>query len=275
MDASQLKAAYHIGPSELPSPTGTVAEIVGVDSEYYQGYQDGRPVDKVRHQLWFKGCRIPLRLNNTRVDLLINMLGKETDAWVGRKIGLFVGVGNHYGKTEPCVMIHVQPVDDMPVTEWPEQYRARTAIGSGKPAFRLGTSASSFGGGGFSPKPALGTGTATPPAEPTTLGKDRAAHVLALLKQRGKTWDDLVSHLKRGGFDISGTHPSELSGACENSVREYLRGFPVTVDVDVHAEISRLLASWEPPAPPPSEPIVIDRRTGEVIGRPPDDDIPF
>jgi len=276
MDASQLKDAYHIGPAELPSPTGTVVEIAGVDSEYYVGNQDGRQVDKVRHLLWFKGCRLPLRLNNTRVDLLMGMLGKETDAWVGRKIGLFVGAANHYGKTEPSVFIHVQAVDDLPVSEWPERYRQRGQLGGRAAAFgAIGQGNSAFGTGFSQRAHGAAPQLPTPAANAATFGKDRAAHILALLKQRGKSWDDLVSHLKRGGVEIAGTHPSEVLVVHETSIREFVRGFPAIADVDIEAEVSRLLVSWEPPAPSNTPAMTFDPATGEVLGRPPDDDIPF
>ncbi|MFN7019853.1 MAG: hypothetical protein ACK4WH_00820 [Phycisphaerales bacterium] len=132
MDARQLLRYYNIEPFHLEQNRMTIVEIARFDSEQIE---HGNQAGEWKHKLYFTGWRLPLKLNNTRINILMAMFGQNTDAWVGRRIGLFVGVANHYGKSEPCVMIHLQPPPDgTPLTDLPAGHPCRGSLPPGHPA---------------------------------------------------------------------------------------------------------------------------------------------
>lgn len=115
MDARTLKTRYAIDIEDLPNPQGmNVVTIAALDWEEFEVKENKKRVTNVRHLLYFAELRLPLRLNNTRVDVLTAMFGQETDHWIGRKVGLYVGAVAEYGETEMKVLLHVQAADHLP-----------------------------------------------------------------------------------------------------------------------------------------------------------------
>lgn len=258
MDAFSLKTKFCLDHTDLPNPQGTVAEIARIDSSY--------DVDKttneeyVRHELYFKGVKIPLRLNNMRIDILVNLLGRDTDAWVGRKVGMYVGLAQKYGKNEPAILLHQQAVDSIPVTEWPKHLQVvdRYKLPAG-PAFN--------GSATFTAKPALPAAAPGPvPRDTKPIGAKNADRLKQALAEQGATTDDLLAWMRRINEEaFTAMHGRELSD------------YPVwTAPL-----MQRFLKEYAAPPVPPPAPIEVDFSAGLVkqpepaIPSPPDDDIPF
>lgn len=269
MDANDLLQKYCIDETHLPNPTGmNVVEIKAIDTEEYTSFDGGRKVTKRRHLLWLSGFDLPFRLNNTRLKLLIALLGRETNGWIGKKIGIYVSAQMSYGEVVTSLMIHIQPIDQsLP----PVSQRRFSQLPSGAP------------GGAWPPQTPPGSTSiqvASPDVDMTPIGTDAAAEVCCQLEERGKTWDDLRIFLNANGLGelIAGKHP----GDCPKAIRSALRSFLASVPkVKPRPDPEKFKKLW---LPPPTE--VIDKRTGEVInpaaGLPgqapnqvPKDDIPF
>lgn len=241
MDANALLKKYCIDEDHLPNQAGmNVVQIKAIDTEYYQAVENRRKVDKERHLLWLSGFDLPLRLNNTRLKILIALLGAETDLWVGKKIGLFVGASQNYGEVERCLMIHIQPIDQS-IPPVGQVRRSQLPSGQQWP-------------------PQQATAAAAPPAKIDTspIGVDTAAEICAALEERNKTWDDLRLHLATAGCGdhIAGKLPPECPAAILPAPRTYVRNLPRSKP---KPEPAKFKAMWAPP------PEVIDRSTGEVI----------
>lgn len=269
MNANDLLQKYCIDETHLPNPTGmNVVEIKAIDTEEYTAFEQGRKVSKRRHLLWLAGFDLPFRLNNTRLKLLIALLGQETNGWIGKKIGIYVSAQMSYGEVVTSLMIHIQPIDQSipPVSQ-----RRFSQLPPGAP-------------GGWppqSPPPgALATQVNSPDSDMTPIGTDAAAEVCCQLEERGKTWDDLRIFLNANGLGemIAGKHPGDCPKAIRSTLRSFLASSP---KVKPRPDPEKFKKLW---LPPPAE--VIDKRTGEVInpaaglpGQPPnevpDDDIPF
>lgn len=176
MDASLLKTQYHIGVMHLPNPNGmNVAQIKGVDQEEYTSKENGISVRKVRGLLWLEGFRLPLRLYNWRLDILIAILGGETNDWIGRKIGLYVAPKESFGKMAMDVFVDHKVHD------------------------RIGTE------GQMTAAPATPAITGAAPATPHGLpanfdvrriGEKRAAEFKTALAELGATFDSFLAWLK-------------------------------------------------------------------------------
>lgn len=242
MDANTLLKKYCIDEDHLPNQAGmNVVQIRAIDTEYYEAIENRRKVEKERHLLWLAGFDLPLRLNNTRLKILIALLGPETDHWAGKKIGLFVGATQNYGDVERCLMIHIQPIDQS-IPHVSQAKRSQLPGGQQWPPQQ--------------PAPAAAALPAKPDTSP--IGADTAAEICAALEQRNKTWDDLRLHLGTAGFGelIAGKLPPDCPAAILPAARTYVRDLPPTKP---KPEAAKFKAMWAPP------PEVIDRSTGEVI----------
>lgn len=253
MDAQSLKTAWKLEPRHITSPGGVIAVIESVDTEYYEERENGRIIEKCRHQLLLRGCRLPLRLNNPRVDVLIEMFGEDTDKWVGRKIGLYTGKATVWGKTETVIFLHEKPVDSSEPTPWPQELASnrRPAFNSssapsgnpfGAPAFNPGTPPPA---GAITPAPGPGPGRDT-----RILGPKNAERLLAALREQGASVDLLMDWMKRTDQD-----------AWQAMYGKPLEDYPVWVA----ALCQRFLKEFATPSSPPAPPQVSI----------PNDDIPF
>ena len=226
MDARLLKKAYAIDPLDLPNPQGTVVQIVGVDTEYAVFVENGVSVERAQHILRLHGWRLPLRLNNTKVDSLVAILGPETDLWIGRKVVLTAVPITTYGQTKLGVAI-VPLQGDQPVTNVPEHMLAAPRAGQGRPGLAGGVR----GHAGSLPASPLQQ-LAQPPAparNTTPLGEERAVQLLVQLRVRNRSWDDMLKAMKALHQDVyeamSGTDPAGVPEWCAKAIADYLRSF--------------------------------------------------
>jgi len=267
-----LMTKYCIDVDDMPLRDGVnVVQIRGFDSEEFQCKEGAQRVTKVRHLMYLVNFPLPLRLNNTRLQVIAAVLGsKQIEDWIGRKIGLVVQAENKYGKVELTLLVHASFVD-----------QALPACGP-KPRERLSNSASTR-------TPIPGASTPPPPAgsdEP--IGKERAALIMWALAVRGKSWSDLTAYMRQHHAlpSADGLEPFDAPFAVRAWAEQYCRAFPITRDVDRQRYVAERMTNWQPPPGPPAGSLpppaagagtVVDRRTGEVVGGPPVDesDIPF
>ena len=273
MDARLLKTRYCIEHSDLPSQQATIVQIVGIDKEYFEG-DDG--IQKERSIIFFHGWRLPLRINNTRLDTLIAILGGETDLWIGKKIMLAAMPVSKFGRTEMDVVIHPMPAPDEaphtppPLHMLPTQQRGRVGP-------RLGqVGAQSYGSPhGHMHTPAIAAPTAAaalPGGAATTgpIGVERAVEIGVCLKARNKTTEELTAFLRKSlpFAALAGLLPV-WSASLLPTIKQYLVCFPRVREV-TPIDQEQLRQLFTPPAPPPqaapSPPTEsIDMATGEVI----------
>lgn len=315
MDARHLKTAYSIDPGDLPNQQGTVVQIVGVDTEYTQFIENGISKDKATHVLKLYGWRLPLRLNNIKVDTLIAIFGPETDHWIGKKVVLAAVPVTAFGQTKLGITI-MPLLADAPVSAAPQHMLPRPGVMAGQ-GFRLPQQAAGGGATQWGPQhvqagmqaaqsiaagvtaayslPATPTAPAAPQSPPADqlapLGIPRAAKLLTELYKRGQDWTAFLNWLKANqppAFEAcSGKTPGDVPVWAAIMAKQFMMPLQRT-HTGIGAE-EKFLAMLSPPpapvAPVPTE--IIDKVTGEVIdaqkpsGWPPetpgikDEDIPF
>lgn len=277
---NDLKSRSKLEIADLPDPQGVnVVKIARFDSEEYQASEGTKKVNKTRWVVYFEGYPLPFRLYNSRLDVISSVLGSEnTEDWYGRKIGLTGGQVTSFGESTLDVVVYPFAVDQ----NAPATRQRVVSVGSGAAHNQLPP---------MTPPPRppvpgdLPAGQGGQNASPTAagpIGKDSAAKMLWALKSRGKTWQDLLDHLKRSGADqgCQGVMPYEVPGHVIPWYQQYCRGFPAMTQIDQAPFIAKTIADWTPPPRPASE--VIDTKTGEVMktGTPPsppedESDIPF
>lgn len=266
---NQFKAKYELEVQDLPNPAlPNVFVVERLDSEEAQN-SDGEKY--TRHNLFFAGIEYPLRLNNTRIDIIQNLHGEHTENAVGKKLALIAGANTSFGKSKIGINIHPFPVPEgTPPVAIPASIAAKNP-------FRRQT-AQHYGvqflaeNAALPPSPAAAT---TAVNENAVLGPERAAAIMVNLRARGKTWDDLCKHLAMHGLGqfVQGRTPPEAGLRIADAVKSYMAGFPRTVEVvDPSKEAAVLVKSWAPK--PPERKPAINTATGET-DLPPDDDIPF
>lgn len=125
-DWSSFKQKYVIEPEDLPNPHGP--NLVVVETIDTEEYEDPKTKErKLRHNLYLAGWDKPLRLNNTRIDILKQIFGPATEQAIGGKIALLVGMSSAYGETKPTIMIHpYQPNQDAEPAPVPDRCATRS-----------------------------------------------------------------------------------------------------------------------------------------------------
>ena len=172
MNVKDLKTKYHLEPDDLPNRVGNnIVTIVSLDSEPYTDNSGGKSVKKVRHNLWFRELSLPLRLNNTRLDVLAKLLGDETDNWRGRKIALFNGASSSFGQTKAAIFISLEAQDATP--------------GNGNPA-------------------QLNAAGASAPIDIRPIGDNGADRFKQALAEQGATFDEFMRWLRKESGELHG-----------------------------------------------------------------------
>ena len=208
MDADRLKKAYRLEYYHLPNPQGiNVVQIQGIDSE-----EAGQPPNTYwRHNLMLVGYRVPLRLNNTRIDVLSMMFGRETEGWIGKKIGLMVNAVSHYGKTEMNINIVVTPPPpDTPITPLPQGSPVALALPPGGATAFGPQSAATHGAPQMADPWAQHRASIAPPTAPSTaqvfdqrpIGTKNADKFKSALAEQGATYDEFIVWAKRHAADV-------------------------------------------------------------------------
>jgi hypothetical protein len=303
MDARHLKTAYSIEPGDLPNQQGTVVQIVGVDTEYSQFIENGISKDKATHVLKLYGWRLPLRLNNIKVDTLIAIFGPETDHWIGKKVVLAAVPVTAFGQTKLGVTI-MPLLADAPVSAAPQHMLPRPGVMAGQ-GFRLPQQGA--GGNGWAQQAAsnqyaaqsIAAGvtaafalpqTPTAPAAPSApsgppleqlapLGVPRAAKLLTELYRRAQDWTAFLNWLKTNhtaAFEAcSGKSPDAVPVWAAIMAKQFMMPLQVAnTGEGAEAKFLAMLAPPPPPAPAPEPNAaavlapteIIDKTTGEVLG---------
>ncbi len=83
-----------------------VVEIVKVEQGTLTG-KDGKADRKPL--VHFRGKQKPLALNRTNAATIAGMYGKETKAWVGKRVELYPTTTQAFGATHDCIRIRPKP----------------------------------------------------------------------------------------------------------------------------------------------------------------------
>lgn len=251
MNVKELKTKYCLDPDDLPNKSGVnILTIVGLESEAYNDNSNPRGPKKMRHNLWFREMQLPLRLNNTRLDILARLLGEETDHWKGRKIGLFIAAVSEFGKTKLTILIDLNVQDAAPGTGNPQQLP-----GSAPPVM-------------------------SKPDAP--IGDANAERFRMALAEQGAKYDDFLLWLKKTdrpqhdatiGLDLADLKRS-IAPLMQRFLREYSAGAAAVTEV-----IDKPAANTAPAAGPVNTDVAPTHPRNQM-GDPvtviePDDDIPF
>ena len=243
--------------------------IVTIENVAFRTMEATKPGDaEIEYSIKFREFRKMVRLSKTRAQTIADVLGTdETDEWVGKTVGISPAKISIYDRdSKRNKLLTIVSIDiQRPMS--PPTLAPNTDITGAASQARLNARAVP----GASLPPTAG-------AAPAMLGMEQASLILAALKERNKTWDDLLVYLRSLGMGeaVAGRMPFDCPAAVLAPARAFVRGFPRVKDVDVQAEAGRIRAGWAPPAATE----VIDKATGEVITLPgPDagtnDDIPF
>lgn len=280
----RFKKRYAMEPGDLGNQSGfTVAVIEKVDTEEYQ---DRKNVTQVRHQLYFAGYEYPLRLNNTRVDVLKSLFGPDTENAAGKRVALLCAASQSYGETEITINIHPMPIpQDTAVTPVRHDVACRIFVRR-QHAEMLGVPfapspaalpAAPHGGQPWTHQQSAGAlppgAAAAPVSASEPLGMQSAAKLVVMLRERGRDWDFVLEHLRKCamGHLAEGKSPPECDKAIKGPIWSVLKDLPVTKPADDRAKAEAdLIAAWTPPAPTPTTVNGLDGKPLDVV-----DDIPF
>lgn len=284
---NEFKKKFALEVGDLPNPQGAnVVMIEKFDTERFSAVnpETKQTETQTRHRMWLVGFEYPLRLNNTRVETLAAVLGCGPEESQGRKIVLLAGTVQRYGKTVPDIVIHPYAPDEItPCTDVPYHLAARhneRLMLAMQYGVRVAQARTALPGQGTQPQPGS-VSQSTPAAQPPrkfaatgiALGKEAAAELMMLLKERASDWNWLTLQLSTRGMGelVANRQPFECDGAIREPAWRILKDMPVTVGgFDREKAKAALITAWTPPAPVQGE--VIDRTTGEVVNP---NDIPF
>lgn len=272
-DWSSFKQKYVIEPDDLPNPHGpNVVVIESIDSEEYTDIKSKEV--RTRHNLYLAGWDKPLRLNNTRVDIIKMLFGPSTEQAIGGKIALLVGMSNAYGETRPVITIHAYaPHQDAEPAPVPDRCATRSnmrlaqareyGVPFAPPQKRL-----AGGAGAAAPIAPAHAGTpGVAPAGDKKLGFETAAEICLLLRERNRDWAWLKKHMESGG--MAALVAAELPPECPHALRApawaILKDLPLVNNIpDRVAAKQELINRWRP---------TLAQEAAKVAAE--DDDIPF
>lgn len=130
---NQMMTSKYLGKQDLPNPV--VAHIRGVAME-----PAGRNNEDPKWLMYFSEIRKPLKLNNTILHYLAQMLGPNSDSWVGVKCQLYVDYAVTFGG-QPVggVRVRVAKSARRPMNQITQEFYDGAAgaqpAGSGGPVF--------------------------------------------------------------------------------------------------------------------------------------------
>lgn len=218
--------------------------------------------------LYVHELKKPIKIGARSGFQLGELLGEETEGWVGRVVGIRAGQYEAYGKWRWGVEFY--HVGDRKPTLAPKTDISGYGAWTPEQKQRL-TRALPPGSGAAS---AAGAAAVSSPP----IGAEAAAKIVVALRERGLGWEDLIASCRKQGAEdlIVGKEPVDCPAALADVARVYCALHPRTSPVDdFAAEVAKLVQVW---APPPAGintdrvVEVVDRTTGEVIDT---SDIPF
>ena len=278
-DWSSFKQKYVIEPEDLPNPHGP--NLVVVEAIDTEEYEDPKTKErKLRHNLYLAGWDKPLRLNNTRIDILKKIFGPATEQAIGGKIALLVGMSSAYGETKPTIMIHpYQPNQDAEPAPVPDRCATRSTMRLAQareygvpfapPQKRLagGPGSQAAAGGAHAAQAGSVAGGGVQPGSDAKLGYETAAEIGVLIKERNRDWDWLTRHMTNNamGHLVNGATPADWPHAAKGPIWNVLKHLPVVNNIpDRDAAKQQLINGWKP---------TLAEEAAKVAAE--EDDIPF
>lgn len=283
MKLTQMWPRKTLDPLDLQALAGGQPLPVTIERVDYKTLEARNPGDaEIAYYIKFRELAKPTKLSKTFADQIAACLGNDdTEAWKGRVIAIMpakimVPALDGSGRKVPICVINcdlmaptkapaLEPNTD--ITGLQFEVAPPPASGPALPARR---------------PPFIGAGVnaSTAPAGPAVnanavLGTDKAARMIVVLRQRGKTWDDFVDHCKKNALGqlIDGRAPQDTGLGVVGAFNAYKSGFAKVSEVaDVEAEVAKLKASWEPPKPLDGPRKQVENTAGSD---PDEDDIPF
>lgn len=284
MKLTQMWPRKTLDPADLAALVGDERFLpVTIEKVDYKTLEARNPGDaEIAYYIKFRELAKPTKLSKTFADQIAACLGSDdTEAWLGRVIAItpakiMVPALDGSGRKVPICVINC---DLMAPTKQPSlqantditglQFEVAAAAGGPSlPARRPPFNGASVNQAASPAAPAVNANA--------VLGADKAARMIVVLRQRGKTWDDFISHCKMNalGHLIEGRMPAEAGLAVVGAFNAYKSGFAKVAEVaDVESEVAKLKASWEPPKPAYDGPRKQVENTAS--GHVEDDDIPF
>lgn len=276
-DWSSFKTKYVIEPDDLPNPHGpNLVVIEGFDTEQYEDPKTKET--KLRHNMYLAGWDKPLRLSNTRIDILKQIFGPTTEQAVGGKVALLVGMSSAYGETKPTIMIHpYMPNQDAEPAAVPDRCATKSqmrlaqareyGVPFAPPQKRLagGPGSQAATGGGHAAPNASGGGVQ--PGGDAKMGLHTAAEIGVLLKERNRDWDWLTKHMTSNALEhlVKGETPADWPHAAKGPIWNVLKHLPVVNNIaDRDAAKQQLINGWKP---------TLAQEAAKAVEH--DDDIPF
>ncbi len=102
MKAIELAPPAHLAAEDLTGDT-----LVTIESAFMTKVGEKR---EDKGAVKFKEFSRAMVINRTNVKRLIDLLGGETDAWVGKQITIYPSETDFAGKTVPCLRVKVPKV---------------------------------------------------------------------------------------------------------------------------------------------------------------------
>lgn len=255
MDARLLINSNTIEPTDLPEPQGTVVQITGVDSVEKESTDGGT---YWQHTLNLHGWRVGLRLNTTKINELISMLGQDTDSWVGKKIVLVAAPVTHFGQAKlAVVIIPMVPTQEVPISQVPAHMQPRRSVlPSGRIGQRSGFQLPAHLARSMQPQGAPTQGFQLPPSrDDTPIGVDTAIAICTDLVKRGKSWDSLKDYIRLNNPALaeamSGKLPPLAPRAVLSHAGTFVASIPATREVPYQFD-QMLRTKWSTATTPPA-----------------------
>lgn len=246
MHIDALRRDRQLKPHHLPDPAGiNCFEIAGLDTTYERPFGAGpRAPEEPVHWIRFRRARLPLKLTNSRLATLGALLGPDTDAWVGRKVGLISTTMTFGTESRLEIAIHIATTDHLEPQAMvePGQRQALPPAQAPRPA-----SAPAL------PPPAGIFDFSATAAIPAA----RVERFLATAAAHGGSWDLFLAWVKS-------RHPEGLAMVFGQPLDDIPIGAARAMGLYL-TEIARPGNTAGPRAPGNAAGDVIDRETGEVI----------
>lgn len=110
INARQLKKRYALTIHDLHDKVGM--NVCTIDNPPLEcGSYEWMGQEQQVNNLLLREFELPLRLNNTFIDILIALYGEDADGWIGHKIGLYIGAVTLKGKTESGILMDIRSYD--------------------------------------------------------------------------------------------------------------------------------------------------------------------
>jgi len=148
---NQMLSSKYLGKQDLPGPV--IAHIRGVAME-----PAGRNNEDPKWLMYFSEIRKPLKLNNTILKYLAELLGPNSDTWVGVKCQVYVDHSVQFGgQMVGGVRVRVAKSAQRPMGQVAQEFYAGATgaqpQGSGGPVFAGMNPAQPSAGAGAPPQP--------------------------------------------------------------------------------------------------------------------------